>query len=99
MTEQEKKAARDHAIRQMNYFRLHEDTRMYIFWRSVYRHYQDETMKAQRAAFLFHNEKKRAQCRKKAYNTRRGGIDADRRITHEKGYVANTEKWGGNRLV
>lgn len=55
MTDTEILEARDHAIQQMNYFRLREDTRMYVFWRSVYRHYQDETMKAQRAAFLFRN--------------------------------------------
>lgn len=29
-------AARDNAIRQMNYF--HEDKNTYIFWRNVYRH-------------------------------------------------------------
>lgn len=59
MTDTEILEARDHAIQQMNYFRLHEDTRMYVFWRSVWRYYQDKSMKALHRAFFFRNEERR----------------------------------------
>lgn len=47
-------ACRDNAIRQMNYF--HEDENMYIFWRNVYRHYQNKIAEMRHAAFLARNE-------------------------------------------
>ncbi len=47
-------AARDNAIRQLNYF--HEDKNMYTFWRNVYRHYQNKIAEMRRAAFLARNE-------------------------------------------
>lgn len=43
-------AYRDNAIRQMNYF--HEDENMYIFWRNVYRHYQNKIAEMRHAVFL-----------------------------------------------
>lgn len=55
MTEQEKKTARNTAIRKMNYF--HEDKNMYIFWRNVYRYYQNKITEAQRAAFRTRKKK------------------------------------------
>ena len=56
MTDTEILEARDHAIQQMNYFRLHEDTRMYVFWRSVWRYYQDKIAEMRRAVFFAGNE-------------------------------------------
>jgi len=47
-------AYRDNAIRQMNYF--HEDENMYIFWRNVYRHYQNKIAERRHAAFFVRNE-------------------------------------------
>ena len=47
-------AYRDNAIRQMNYF--HKDENMYIFWRNVYRHYQNKIAEARHAAFFVRNE-------------------------------------------
>ena len=47
-------AARDNAIRQMNYF--HEDKNMYILWRNVYRHYQNKIAEMRHAALFVRNE-------------------------------------------
>ena len=47
-------AYRDDAIRQMNYF--HADENMYIFWRNVYRHYQNKIAEMRHAAFFVRNE-------------------------------------------
>lgn len=47
-------AARDNAIRQMNHF--HEDKNMYIFWRNVYRHYQNKIAEMRHASFFVRNE-------------------------------------------
>lgn len=47
-------AYRDDEIRQMNYF--HEDKNMYIFWRNVYRHYQNKIAEMRHAAFFVRNE-------------------------------------------
>ena len=47
-------ANRDNAIRQMNYF--HEDKHMYVFWRNVYRHYQNKIAEMRHAAFFVRNE-------------------------------------------
>lgn len=47
-------ADRDNAIRQMNYF--HEYKNMYIFWRNVYRHYQNKIAEMRHAAFFVRNE-------------------------------------------
>ena len=56
MTDTEILEARDHAIQQMNYFRLREATRMYVFWRSVWRYYQNKIAEMHRAIFLARNE-------------------------------------------
>ena len=56
MTDTEILEARDHAIQQMNYFRLHEDTRMYVFWRSVWRYYQNKIAEMRHVVFLARNE-------------------------------------------
>lgn len=49
-------AYRDNAIRQMNHY--HEDKKMYIFWRNVYRHYQNKIAEMRHAAFFVRNEER-----------------------------------------
>ena len=56
MTDTEILEARDHAIQQMNYFRLREDTRMYVFWRSVWRYYQNKIAEMRHVVCLARNE-------------------------------------------
>ena len=69
-------ANRDNAIRQMNYF--YADKPMYVFWRSVYRHYQKKIAERDCADLLAE------------YRARMYGRKHDEEVCYGKGLIANT---------